>query len=94
LADPEAIVATDTIDGQSVSVTQKEVDAIRERMNRPHSEMVLREIALAYKMASLEPVVDSEAESRSLLEVIETARHEAVLDGTAINNEYEAAFDD
>jgi hypothetical protein len=37
LADPEAIVAADTIDGQSVSVTQKEVDAIRARMNRPHS---------------------------------------------------------
>jgi hypothetical protein len=94
LANPEAVVATDMIDGQSVSVTQKEVDEIRSRMNRPRSEAVLREIALAYKIASLNPVVDSESELRGLLEVIEAARNEAVLDGTAIDNEYEAALDD
>lgn len=94
LADPEAVVATDMIDGQSVSVTQEEVDEIRSRMNRPRSETVLREIALAYKIASLNPVVDSESELRGLLEVMEAARNEAALDGTAIDNEYETALDD
>jgi len=55
MANPEAIVATYEIGDETIAITQGEVAAVRARLTRPRPENVVREVALAYKIAESLP---------------------------------------
>lgn len=92
LANPDAVVATYTIDGETLTLTQGEIEAVRSRLTRPRAEAVLHEVALAYKIASQSPGEDAEVEAERIVATMEAARAAAILDGTAIDDD-EAAID-
>ena len=94
LAEPPSVATTYIVNGNPVSITQQEVDAVRGQMTRPRSENVLRELALAYKLAADSPPDESVSETNALLVTLESARAAALADGTAIDEELEAALDD
>lgn len=92
LAQPDAVLATRQIDGQTIEVTQGDVEAVRARMNRPHPENVLREVAVAYKIAEQSPHEVVTGEAQELLDLIEAYRQEVVAQGLALDDDELEAF--
>jgi hypothetical protein len=92
LATTSPIVARYTIEGETYEITQADVDAVRARMIKSHSEEALRELALADKMAERTKHLSREERALRLQKTIEASRMAAIADGTAIENEWEAAI--
>ncbi len=87
MANPEAIVATYEIGDETIAITQGEVEAVRARLTRPRSENVVREVALAYKVAATLPTLTPEEETEQLLRLFEEFRADALENGTAIDED-------
>ena len=87
MANPEAIVATYEIGDETIAITQGEVEAVRARLTRPRSENVVREVALAYKVAATLPTLTPEEETEQLLRLFGEFRADALENGTAIDED-------
>ena len=87
MANPEAIVATYEIGDETIAITQGEVEAVRARLTRPRSENVVREVALAYKVAATLPTLTPEEETEQLLRLFEEFRADALENGAAIDED-------
>lgn len=85
MANPEAIVATYEIGDETIAITQGEVEAVRARLTRPRAENVVREVALAYKIAAKMPTSTAEEETEQLLSLFERFCADALENGTAID---------
>lgn len=87
MANPEAIVATYEIGDETIAITQGEVEAVRARLTRPRAENVVREVALAYKLAATLPTLTPEEETEQLLRLFEEFRADALENGAAIDED-------
>ena len=87
MANPEAIVATYEIGDETIAITQGEVEAVRARLTRPRAENVVREVALAYKLAATLPTLTPEEETEQLLRLFEEFRVDALENGAAIDED-------
>ena len=87
MANPEAIVATYEIGDETIAITQGEVEAVRARLTRPRAENVVREVALAYKLAATLPTLTPEEETEQLLRLFEEFRADALGNGAAIDED-------
>jgi hypothetical protein len=87
LAHPETIVATYEIGNETIAVTQGEVEAVRARLTRSRPENVVREVALAYKLAAKMPALTPEEETDELLRLFEEFRADALENGAAIDED-------
>lgn len=94
LAAASPVVARYTIEGETYEITQADVDVVRAKMIKPRSEETLRELALVDKMAERHKHLSREERILRLQKAIEASRAAAIADGTAIENEWEAALDD
>jgi hypothetical protein len=94
LSDPDAIVVTYSVGGERIDLTQRDISSVRNRMVLPHAEETIREVALAYKIAARTPVDDPDIEAERIMATIDAARAAAIEDGSAIDDESEAALDD
>lgn len=94
LVDPLTVVATYLVQGETYQITQADVDAVQSKMTKPRAEETLRELVLAKKMAERVSHLSREEKASRLLRTVENSRTLAIVDGTAIENEYEAAIDD
>lgn len=92
LAHPESVVATYEINNRTIAVTQGEVDAVRARLTRPRSENVVREVALAYKIAANLSPVESDEEEQQLLDLVEAYRQDVIAHGGGLDDEEIEAF--
>ena len=92
MANPEAIVATYEIGDETIAITQGEVAAVRARLTRPRPENVVREVALAYKIAESLPPVEPDEEEQQLLDLLDAFRQEAIAQGVALDDEEIEAF--
>ena len=87
MANPEAIVATYEIGDETIAITQGEVEAVRARLTRPRAENVVREVALAYKLAATLPTLTPEEETEQLLRLFEEFCADALENGAAIDED-------
>ena len=92
LANPDAVVATYQIRDATVAITQAEVEAVRSRLTRPRAENVVREVALAYKIAESLPSADPDQEEQQLLDLLDAYRQEAQDQGIGLEDEEIEAF--
>jgi len=87
-------VATYNVEGEEYVITAGDVLAVRERLVKPHSEEIIRELALANKMAERsQSLSEAERESR-FWKNLDAIRAEAIAQGTAIDDPMEALADD
>lgn len=87
-------VATYNVEGEEYAITAGDVLAVRERLVKPHSEEIIRELALANKMAERsQSLSEAERESR-FWKNLDAIRAEAIAQGTAIDDPMEALADD
>jgi hypothetical protein len=94
LAAASPIVARYVIEDESYEITQADVDAVRAKMIKPRSEETLRELALSEKMAERHKHLSRKEKVLRLQKTIEASRQAAIANGTAIDNDWEAAIDD
>lgn len=94
LTDPETIVATYIINEKSYAVTLAEVDRVRKRLIKPRSDQTLAELALAFKIAEERASYDVSQTRQQLKQSIEASRQTAIDDGSALEDEYQAAVND
>lgn len=92
MANPEAIVATYEIGDETIAITQGEVAAVRVRLTRPRPENVVREVALAYKIAESLPPIEPYEEKPQLLDLLDAFRQQAIAQGVALDDEEIEAF--
>lgn len=92
MANPEAIVATYEIGDETIAITQGEVAAVRARLTRPRPENVVREVALAYKIAESLPPIEPYEEKPQLLDLLDAFRQQAIAQGVALDDEEIEAF--
>ncbi len=91
---PARPVATYTVDGSEVIVTEADMAAVRTQLTRPHSPVAVRELALAYKLAEQENRLPEEEQDQRFWEDVEAIRAEAIATGTAIDEPAELLTDD
>ena len=94
LAAASPVVARYVIEGETYEITQAEVEAVRAKMIKPRSERTLHILLLAEKTAQRLQDLSAEEKHLRLEKAIEASRAIAIADGTAIENEWEAAVDD
>jgi acid phosphatase class B len=94
LAATSPVVVRYTIEDETYEITQADVDIVRAKMIKPRSEETLRELALVDKMAERHKHLSREERILRLQKALEASRAAAIADGTAIENEWEAAIDD
>jgi hypothetical protein len=82
------------IDGETYEITPADVEAIRRKMIKPRAERTLVTLALAHQMAERQAHLSREEKARRFMQTVEAIRAQSLADGTAIEHEYEAAFDD
>lgn len=87
-------VATYVVDGEEYRLTARDVAAVRNTLIRPHSEYVIRELALEYKIAERHRSDPPDERERRFWDNIEAIRAQAIADGTAIDDPMEAVGDD
>ncbi len=92
MANPEAIVATYEIGDETIAITQGEVEAVRARLTRPRAENVVREMALAYKIADSLPAAEPDVEEQQLLDLLDAYRQEMQAQGVALDDGEIEAF--
>lgn len=92
LAHPETIVATYEIGNETIAVTLGDVEAVRARLTRPRSEHVVREVALAYKLAENLPAVEPDEEEQLLLDLLNAYRQEVIAQGGGLDDDEIEAF--
>ena len=88
------VVASYTIEGETYEITQADVDAVRANLVKPWPDDAVQELALANKMAERLPKLSPAEQERRFFTMIEEARTAAIADGTAIEDEREAAIGD
>jgi DNA-binding FrmR family transcriptional regulator len=93
VADPASVIARYESEEECYEITQAEIDAIR-RMIKPRAQRTLLTLALSNKMAGRHKDRSREEKVRRMTELIEAIRAESIADGTAIDNDDEAALDD
>ncbi len=94
LATDSPIVDRYLVESEIYEITQADVDAVRAKMIKPRAERTLRTLALARKMTERSQHLSREEKALRLQKTIEASRAAAIADGTAIENEWEAAIDD
>lgn len=94
LAAASPVVARYTIEGETYEITQADVDAARANLVKPWPDEAVQELALVNKMAKRSRNRSREEIASELKKLIEASRAAAIADGTAIENEWEAAIDD
>jgi hypothetical protein len=94
LATTSPVVARYVIEGETYEITQADVEAVRTKMIKPRSEETLYELALADKVAERWQKLPRAERDRRFFAAIETSRAAAIADGTAIEDEREAAIGD
>jgi hypothetical protein len=82
------------INGERYAITLAEIDAIRRELIKPRSEETLYELALARQMAARHPFRSREEAAAELSRIIEASRADAIANGTALDDDAEAALDD
>ncbi len=87
-------VASYVVDGQKIILTEADVAHVRAKLIRPHSEEAIKILALSDKIAARRKELPPEERHRLFCENVEAMRAQALLDGTAIKDEWEAAIDD
>ena len=92
LAHPETIVATYEIGNETIAVTQGEVEAVRAGLTRSRPENVVREVALAYKLAENLPAVEPDEEEQLLLDLLNAYRQEVIAQGGGLDDDEIEAF--
>lgn len=88
------IVARYVIEGETYEITQTDVEVVRAKMTKPRAERTLHTLILAEKMAERHKHLSREEKALRLQKAIEISRAAAIADGTAIENEWEAAIGD
>ncbi len=92
---PESpVVARYTIEGDTYEITEADIEAVQTKMIKPRAERTLRELALVDKMGEWWRELPREEREQRFFDAIEESRVAAVADGTAINDEREAAVGD
>jgi hypothetical protein len=94
LATASPIVARYVIEGETYEITQADVEAIQARLIKPRAERTIHTLILAEKMAQHNQHLSREVKAQQLQQAIEASRAAAIADGTAIENDWEAAIDD
>ncbi len=87
-------VATYEVDGEVITITEADVEAVRARLIKPRSEETLRQVALIYKLAERLEEMPEEERERHFWESVEAIRAEAIAKGVAIDDPAEVAKDD
>ena len=93
-ADPSQIEASYVIDGETYVVTTDEAEAMQKQLLSPISRTTAYDLVAAEKVAVRLRDRPAEEQQRLLSISIETARADAIADGTAISTEAEAAVGD
>jgi hypothetical protein len=94
LAADSPVVARYEIEGETYEITQAEVEAARAKLVKPWPDEAVQELALVKKMSERSKNLSREEIAARMGETIEAIRAAAIADGTAIENEWEAAIDD
>ncbi len=87
-------VATYEVDGEVITITEADVEAVRARLIKPRSEETLRQVALIYKLAERLEKVPEEEVRRKIAADIEAIREEAIAKGVAIDDPAEVLVND
>lgn len=94
----DSIVATYERDGITFEVTQHEANAMRDKLrkkSKPRPDEVIHEMVLIDKMTEYSRHhLTREQSMKRFTSAIDTIRAEAIADGTAISEEWEAAIND
>jgi hypothetical protein len=94
LSDETSVVARYVVDGEEYAITEADIARVRARLLKPRPPETLRELALADKIAGHVKMLPPEDQYRRFKENVEAIRAEAITDGTAIDDEREAAIGD
>lgn len=87
-------VATYEVDGEKITITEADVEAVRARLIKPRSEETLRQLALIYKLAERLGKMPEEEVRRKIAADIEAIREEAIAKGVAIDDPAEVLVND
>ena len=87
-------VATYVVDGEKITITEKNLATVRSQLTRPRSDDAVKALALADKIGELRRYLPPEERERLFWENIEAIRTQAIADGTAIDDPMEAVVGD
>ncbi len=87
-------VATYVVEGETFTITETDVAAVRARLVKPRSEETVRELALVHKMAERHQNIPKAEREQRFWENVEAIRTEAIAKDIAIDDPAEAAIDD
>jgi hypothetical protein len=82
------------IEGETYEIKRADIEDIRRKMVKPRAERTLIALALAHQMAERQAHLPREEKAKRFMQTVEAIRAQSLADGTAIEHEYEAAFDD
>ena len=84
-------VATYIVDGETFTITEADVTAVRAQLVKPRSEETVRELALVNKMAERHQSIPKAKREQRFWKNIEAIRTEAIAKDIAIDDPVEAA---
>jgi hypothetical protein len=87
-------VATFVVDGEEITITEKELAIVRDQLTRPRSDEVVKVLALADRIGEQRRHLPPEEHKRLFWENVEAIRAQAIADGTAIDDPMEAVVGD
>jgi septal ring factor EnvC (AmiA/AmiB activator) len=87
-------VATFVVDGEEITITEKELAIVRDQLTRPRSDEVVKVLALADRIGEQRRHLPPEEQKRLFWENVEAIRAQAIADGTAIDDPMEAVVGD
>lgn len=87
-------VAAYVVDGEEVTITEKDMATVRDQLTQPRSDEVVKVLALADRISELRQNLPPEERERLFWENVEAIRAQAVADGRAIDDPMEAVVGD
>ena len=82
-------VAVYEVEGQIILITEEDLAVVRAQLVKPRSEEVVRELALAYKIAERESMVAEDEIRKRIARDIEAIRAQAIDRGIAVDEPVE-----
>lgn len=94
MVNPSSVMARYIINGETYEITQADVEAVAAGLLRPHPESAIYELALVKKVAKRRQGLPRDVQFQHFFETVEAVRAEALENGTAIEDDADAAIDD